>query len=158
EGRSFVTNGPLLLVRADGRDPGAVFRSPGGEPLSVSLDIRVLGDDPLEAVEIIRDGAVVERIAGGDLGERVGARPLTLERSGWFLVRALAAVPETFRFASTAPFYVEVGEDRATVHRDDVAFFLRWIDQRIAALQEDPKGELRDPARKKEVLRPHREA
>jgi hypothetical protein len=158
EGRSFVTNGPLLLVRADGRDPGAVLRSPGGEPLSVSLDIRVLGDDPLEAVEIIRDGVVVERLAGPDLKERLRTKPLTFERSGWFLVRALAAVPGTFRFASTAPFYVEVGEDRASVHRDDVAFFLRWIDERIAALQDDPEGELRDPARKEAVLRPHREA
>ena len=130
----------------------------GARPLSVSLDIRVLADDPLEAVEVIRDGAVVERLAGEDLGERVRAKPLTFEQSGWFLVRAVAAVPETFRFASTAPFYVEVGESRETVHRDDVEFFLRWIDERIAALQEDRKGDLGDPARKEEVLRPHREA
>src|SRR5262249_43500821 len=148
----------LLLVRADGRHPGAVFRSPGGEPLSVSVDIRVLGDDPMEAIEIIRDGAIVERITGKDLGGQLRARPLSFERSGWFLVRALAAVPGTFRFASTAPFYVEVGESRATLHRDDVAFFVRWIDDRIAALHEDPKGELRDHARKAEVLQPHREA
>jgi hypothetical protein len=158
EGRSFVTNGPILLVQADGRHPGAVFRSPGGEARRVSLDIRVLGDDPLEAVEVIRDGVVVERLAGDDLGERVRARPLVFPSSGWFLVRAIAAVPETFRFASTAPFYVEVGEARETIHRDDVAFFLRWIDERIAALQADQKGELGDPTRKEDVLRPHRAA
>jgi hypothetical protein len=158
EGRSFVTNGPLLLVEADGRHPGGVFRSQGGEPRRVSLDIRVLGDDPLEAVEVIRDGVVVQRLTGEDLGERVKAKPLVFESSGWFLVRAIAAVPGTFRFASTAPFYVEVGESRATVHRDDVAFFLRWIDERIAALQADQKGALGDRVRKEEVLRPHREA
>ncbi len=158
EGRSFVTNGPILLVEADGRHPGSVFRSPGGEPRRVALDIRVLGDDPLEAVEVIRDGVVVERLAGADLGERVNSKPLVFESSGWFLVRAIAAVPGTFRFASTAPFYVEVGESRATVHRDDVAFFLRWIDERIAALQADQKAALGDPVRKEEVLRPHREA
>jgi hypothetical protein len=158
EGRSFVTNGPLLLAEADGRHPGAVFRSPGGGPRRVSLDIRVLGDDPLEAVEVIRDGVVVERLAGENLGERVRARPLVFESSGWFLVRAIAAVPGTFRFASTAPFYVEVGEGRDTIHRDHVAFFLRWIDERIAALQADQKGDLADSVRKEEVLRPHREA
>jgi hypothetical protein len=158
EGRSFVTNGPILLVEADGRHPGAVLRSPGGEPRHVSLGIRVLGNDPLEAVEVIRDGVVVERLAGEDLGERIRARPLVFESSGWFLVRAIAAVPGTFRFASTAPFYVEVGESRATVHRDDVLFFLRWIDQRIASLQADRNGALDDPRRKEEVLRPHREA
>jgi hypothetical protein len=158
EGRSFVTNGPILLVEAEGRHPGAVFRSPGGKPRRVSLDIRVLGDDPLESVEVIRDGVVIERLAGKDLGERVRAKSLVFESSGWFLVRAIAEVPGTFRFASTAPFYIEVGETRATVHRDDVAFFLRWIAERIAALQADPKGALGDPARKEDVLRPHREA
>jgi hypothetical protein len=124
----------------------------------VSLDIRVLGNDPLEAVEVIRDGVVVERLTGEDLGERVRAKPLTFGSSGWFLVRAIAAVPETFRFASTAPFYVEVGESRETVHRDDVAFFLRWIDERFATLQVDPKGDLGDLPRKEDVLKPHREA
>jgi hypothetical protein len=72
-------------------------------------------------------------------------------------VRAIANVPETFRFASTAPFHVEVGTTQSTVHRDDVAFFLRWIDERIAALERDRSG-LADPARKEAVLRPHREA
>jgi hypothetical protein len=158
EGRSFVTNGPILLVQADSNHPGAVIRSPGGEPRRVSLDIRVLSDDPLEAVEVIRDGVVVERIAGVDLGERVKAKPPVFASSGWCLVRAIAAVPGTFRFASTAPFYVEIGDARETIHRDDVSFFLRWNDERMAALQADSKGALGDPVRKEEVLRPHREA
>jgi hypothetical protein len=158
EGRSFVTNGPLLLVTANGRHPGAVFPSPDGKTLSVSLDIQAFGDDPLEAVEVIRDGMVVERLAGKALRAHVEARPLIFESSGWFLVRAIAAVPETFRFASTAPFYVEIGATRDSVQRDDVAFFLRWIDERIAVLKADPKGELRDRAQKEEVLRPHHEA
>jgi hypothetical protein len=158
EGRSFVTNGPLLFAAANGRLPGAIFRGPSGQTLSVSLDLRVLGTDPLEAVEVIRDGVVVERLTSAKLGESLKTKPLTFASSGWFLVRAIAAVPETFRFASTAPFYVEIGERRATVHRDDVAFFLRWIDDRIAALEADQKGDLRDPARKAEVLRPHRDA
>jgi hypothetical protein len=157
-GRSFVTNGPLLLVEADGQRPGAVFRSPSGRPLSISLDVRIVGHDPLEAVEVVRDGLVVERLAGKDLVERVRLRPLPFERSGWFLVRAIANVPETFRFASTAPFYVEVGARQSTVHRDDVAFVLSWIDERIAALERDRSGSLAAPVRKEAVLRPHHEA
>ena len=137
-------------VRCSGRGQrqaawrGAPFRPAGS--LSVSLDVRVLGHDPLEAVEVIRDGAVVERLAGAVPGARAAAA-LSFDRSGWFLVRAVAAVPETFRFASTAPSYVEVGGRRATVHRADVAFFLAWIDERIATLEEDPQGDLRDAAR-----------
>jgi hypothetical protein len=84
--------------------------------------------------------------------------PLLFERSGWFLVRAIAAVPNTFRFASTAPFYVEVGNRPATVHRADVEYFLHWIDERITALEADQGRQLGDPAQKSTVLTPHREA
>jgi hypothetical protein len=158
DGRSFVTNGPLLLVEADGQRPGAVFRSPSGRPLSLSLEVRIVRDDPLEAVEVVRDGSVVERLAGKDLAERMRLRPLLFERSGWFLVRAIADVAKTFRFASTAPFRVEVGASQSPVHRDDVAFVLRWVDERIAALERDDSDTLANPARKEAVLRPHLEA
>src|SRR5262249_4951129 len=149
---------PILLVEANGRPPGAVFRASGGQRLSVSIDLRILGDDPIEAVEVIHDGVVAERLAGANVTDRVRAKPLTFESGGWFLVRAIANVAETFRFASTAPFYVEVGESGDTIRRDDVAFFLRWIDERLAALKADQRGELGDPEKKEQVLRPHREA
>jgi hypothetical protein len=158
EGRSFVTNGPLLLVEANGKSPGTVFRSADGKPLSITLDIRVVADDPIEAVEIIRDGAVVERFAGKDLAAKLRAKPLEFDRAGWFLVRALAAVPETFRFASTAPFFVEVGESRHTVHRADTQFFLGWIRERTEALERYFQDHASDSGARDAVLRPHRQA
>ena len=157
-GRSFVTNGPILLVQANGEDPGHVFRAPAGAKATVVLDVRVIGDDPLETVEVIRDGVIVERLEGKLLAERPILKPLVFERSGWFLVRTIAAVPETFRFASTAPFYVEIGDRPRVVRRADVTFFLQWIDERIAVLEADRQGRLRDPAQKSTVLGPHREA
>ena len=157
-GRSFVTNGPLLKVLANGEDPGHTFRAPAGATVTVALDVQAGGNDPLEAIEIIRDGAVVERLAGKALPERAGLKSVAFDRSGWFLVRAIADVPATFRFASTAPFYVEVGDRPRTVHRADVAFFLEWIDARISALNEDRQQRLVGPGRKAAVLEPHREA
>ncbi len=157
-GRSFVTNGPILLVQANGKSPGHVFRAASGERLTITLDVQVGGNDPMEAVEVIRDGAVIERLGSDSRGRRLRPKPLVFERSGWFLVRAVAQVPETFRFASTAPFYVEVKDRPRRVHRADVAYFLRWIDERIAALQEDRARQLSDPVRRSAVLEPHREA
>jgi hypothetical protein len=157
-GRSFVTNGPILLVQANGEDPGHAFRSPDGEKVEVTFNVQVSGDDLLEAVEVIRDGVVVERLEGKSLGQQSRPKPLVFDRSGWFLVRAIAEVPETFRFASTAPLYVVVGDRPRTVHRIDVAFLIRWIDERIAALEEDRAGHLGDPGRKSAVLGPQRDA
>ena len=160
-GRSFVTNGPMLLVEADGRLPGEVFRADAGRPLSIELDVRLGGNDPLEALEVIRDGGVVEKLEAGDLpGGKLPAwirpKPLVFTRSGWFLVRAVAKVPETFRFASTAPFYVEMGERRSTIHRRDVEHFIGWIDERIARLKKSP--DLGDAQEKERVIEPHRAA
>jgi hypothetical protein len=157
-GRSFVTNGPLLRVRASGEDPGHTFQAPAGGAVTVIFDVEVSGNDPLEAVEVIRDGAVVERLAGNSLSERPGLKSLVFDKSGWFLVRAIADVPATFRFASTAPFYVQIGDRPRAVHQADVTFFLRWIDTRISALNENRQRRLTNPARKEAVLAPHREA
>ena len=154
KGRSFVTNGPMLLVEANGKLPGEILRAGVGGRLEITVDVRVSGNDPLEAIEVVRDGRVAERLAVGGKG----STKLVFERSGWFLVRVIAAVEETFRFASTAPFHVEIGERRRTVHRADVEYFREWIDQRIAVLERDAAGELEDPERRKAVLAPHRRA
>jgi hypothetical protein len=38
-GRCFVTNGPLLFVRANGQPPGTVFRAPNDDPVAVALEV-----------------------------------------------------------------------------------------------------------------------
>jgi hypothetical protein len=157
-GRAVVTNGPLLLVEANGKLPGEVFRADGGAPVDLALDVRAGGNDPLEAVEVVRDGAVVERIEAPALDAWLRPQTLRFERSGWFLVRALARVEETFRFASTAPFYVEVGAKPSRVHRADVEFFLAWIDERIAALEKYKGADLAGAEARSQVLAPHLKA
>jgi hypothetical protein len=155
-GRSFVTNGPILLATANGTKPGSVLVL--DRPGAVTFTIEVEGNDPIEAVEVIRDGAVVERWVGTGTKARHESRPIVFERSGWCLTRVICANPETFRFASTAPFYVEVGGEAGTIHRPDVAYFLAWIDERIERLSRPELAELADPERREAVLRPHRAA
>ena len=71
------------------------------------------------------------------------------DASGWFLIRAIAENRLTFRFASTAPFYVEIGDSRRRISRHSVEFFRDWIDERIARL----KTALTDTSQQAEVLR-----
>src|SRR4029453_3483581 len=47
--RSFVTNGLILLVRANGEDPGHGFRSRDGEKVTITLDVQGGGDGPPRA-------------------------------------------------------------------------------------------------------------
>jgi hypothetical protein len=149
-GRTFVTNGPLLRVRAAGHFPGHVFAAQ--DKLEVNLDGVLEGRDQVEAIEIIRDGRVVRRVPAAEFARSGSLGMLTFTSSGWFLVRAIALNPQTFRFASTAPWYVEVGKSIRRVSRGSAQFFLDWTDERIKRVRvaAEPQRE--------EVLQPHRSA
>lgn len=146
-GHSFVTNGPLLRVKANGQSPGHVFVSE--KALSIDLEARLDGRDPVTALEIIRDGRVERRVP---VREPLGK--LEFARSGWFLVRCIADNPQTFRFASTAPYYVEVGGTTSRISKASTKFFLDWIDERMARVP----LKLKDAAQLEEVLKWHRQA
>lgn len=137
-GRSFVTNGPLLRVKANGQLPGHVFTAE--KEITLELEIKHTGRDAVRAVEVVRNGQVEP------------AGPLTFRESGWFLVRVLADNAKTFRFASTAPFYVEIGGLKHRVSRASAQFFVDWVDDRMKRVKDA------DPAKLEEVLDPHRAA
>jgi hypothetical protein len=146
-GRVFVTNGPLLRVRANGEWPGHVFKQDGTGPLHLKLEATLEGRDPMSQIEIIKNGSVERRVpVGQPLGE------LEFNESGWFLVRVIADIPDNFRFASTGPFYVEVGKSPRRISRKSAQFFLDWMKDRIANLK------VADPAQREESLTPQRKA
>jgi hypothetical protein len=146
-GRSFITNGPLLRVKANGKLPGTVFASDG--PLSIDLEAKLDGRDPVEALEIIKDGKVERKVL-----VKEGLGRLEFKESGWFLVRCIATNEKTFRFASTAPFYVEIGASKRRISKASAKFLLDWVDERIARVP----IKLKDEKQLGEVLEPHRKA
>jgi len=153
-GRSFVTNGPLLLVEANGQPPGSVLRAAVGAMLEVSLQVELVSVDPIASVELVRDGAVVAQ-GDYDRAARTARFPsLSFEKSGWFLVRALTDRTDTFRFASTAPFYVEAGAEPQRISRAAVEFFRAWTEERMTRLAASPLA----PDKAGLVLGFHREA
>lgn len=145
-GRVFVSNGPLLRVTANHQPPGHVFTSASAS-LELTIDGRLDSRDSIARVELVRNGTV-ETI-------RLPAR-VTFEASGWFLVRAIASLTNTFRFASTGPFYVELqGARQSPGQRASAEFFVRWCDERLAFLATQPSL---DDARRARVTQPWREA
>ncbi len=147
-GRSFVTNGPLLLCTANGQDPGHIFAS-DNDPVGIDVTFDVVSNDTVQRIEVLQDGKVVWSGNG-----RAGECSLTFERSGWFLVRAVTDNPRTFRFASTAPFYVEIGDTPRRISRESVEFFRAWVAERI----ERVPLKLNDAEQLAEVLQYHESA
>jgi hypothetical protein len=133
-GNSFVTNGPLLLVRANGQLPGHVFANGPGTRIEIALETRIVSNEPIGRVELIRDGRPPHAGTIAADGSTATFESFAFEQSGWFLVRAFAARTDNFRFASTAPFYVEVGPASPRISRSAVQFFIDWIEERMRGL------------------------
>lgn len=151
-GRSFVTNGPLLKVEAAGKLPGHVFTAAAGQDLRLDLKAELSGNDAIRFVEIVKDGQVERRVPIELKNRSTALGTLTFQQSGWFLVRAVAENPKTFRFASTAPYYVEIGATPRVIHRTAAQFFLDWVRERTARVK------VPDAAQREEVLQHHRGA
>ncbi len=65
-GCSFVTNGPLLVVKASGELPGSTFQVKDNQPLVVNLEIQLTSTDGIPRLELNskRPGDAVNRLLG----------------------------------------------------------------------------------------------
>jgi hypothetical protein len=147
-GRCFVTNGPLLLVTADGQDPGATFKLQSGEHRRLRIEIQLTSQDPVSQIELIRNGNVADTAKCSDALTQRHTLELSIDEPCWFLVRAIADVKNTFRFAATAPWFVERGDGAHRISRRSTQFFLDWVDERIARV----KANIKNDAEREQVL------
>jgi hypothetical protein len=136
----------------EGAMPGHVFHAERGQSVELQVALNLSTRDPIEYLEIVQDGHTIQDVrldqwakAGGKLP------PVKFDRSGWFLIKAVASNPKTFRFASTGPYYVEIGYE-PRVSKKAAQFFCDWVYERAGRLKLD------DPTQKEEVLQYHRQA
>jgi len=153
-GRSFVTNGPLLLAKANGKLPGHVFASTDEKAVEIDVEVSLISRDQVTAIEIIRNGKTERTVPIAGKTQPINLGKMTFDRSGWFLVRVITDLEHTFRFASTAPYYVEVGAEKRFVSRSSANFFLDWVVERIGRVP----VKLNDSERLEDVLAYHQEA
>jgi len=160
-GQVVVTNGPLLRPRVfgpggptEGALPGHVFRADAGQTveLQVALNLSIRSPDKVEYLEVVQDGKVLHEVRLDKFAEAKGKLPpVKFTTSGWMLVRARTNNPKTYRFASTGPYYVEIGYQRR-VSKEAAQFFHDWVYERAGRIKLD------DPGQKQEVLEYHKRA
>jgi hypothetical protein len=154
QGRCFVTNGPLLLVTANGLDPGAVFNLKSGERKAIEINVHLTSQDPIANIEIIQNGHVLHTIQCSAELTQSHTFPFSIDGPGWFLVRAVTNVENTFRFASTAPWFVESDNIENRISRASAQFFLDWVNERIPRVN----ANLQDNIKRDQVLFWHMKA
>jgi hypothetical protein len=86
-GRTFVTNGPLLSVTADGCGPGSVLQQPP-EGRRVPVRVEAKGTAPFDCVEVLLNGSIVaSKEASGNRQYAVLEVELAPAGSGWLAAR-----------------------------------------------------------------------
>lgn len=152
-GRCFVTNGPLLRVKANRQWAGHSFRLVEDE-IIVALDITLNSNDPVSELEVIHNGHVINRIPCTDDASQQFKQTIRIAEPGWFLVRAIADVDQTFRFASTAPWNIETMDGKTRISHESVQFFLDWLNERI----EKTTTQVSDIAQRESIMHWHLQA
>jgi len=134
-GRTFVSNGPLLEFRVNGRGPGATLRAAG--PLKVVA--RALSRVPFERLEIVQDGAVVAAQAAVGQREARLEREITVESSGWIAARVAGSTLTRTGFtvfAHTGPVYITAARPAAR-RGEAAAGVLAQIDRSVEFIRKN---------------------
>ena len=138
EGRSFATSGPLLTFEVNGSGVGQELPISSGSQYRARLSVDVMSRTPIDRVEFIRDGRVIES------ADARGARTFRLEKdvmvgeSAWFAARVYgpgAPGLTTRAMAHSSPVYLSAA-GRPTLVREDLETAVRWVDRLWAYLVE----------------------
>jgi hypothetical protein len=140
-GRVVVTNGPLIRPLANGHLPGHVFTLSAGESVAIDIAMNMAIREPVRYMEVIHDGRLAQSIRLDDWAKTGHFPPITVDAPGWFLVRVVTDAKGTYRFASSAPWYVEVADGTRRISRKSVQFFLTWLEERALQLGAAPEAQ-----------------
>jgi len=129
-GRVMVTNGPQLRPNVENQAPGHVFHADAGQSVELLIALTLSTRDKIRYLDVVKNGRI-EFDANLDEFKAAGGKlpPIKFTESGWFLIRAVTDNTKTYRYATTAPYYVEVGY-QPRISRASAQFFLDWTNKR----------------------------
>ncbi|MEK6781914.1 MAG: CehA/McbA family metallohydrolase [Bacteroidota bacterium] len=133
EGKSFVTNGPLLGFTVEGKNAGDSITLVGKEQkLSYTAFLR--SQVPIDHFEIIWNGEVVAKHTLTDNRKTADAKgSVKVTSSGWLLLRAWSEkanidLPDVYPYSSTNPIYVK-SQTKNSKQKVAAEYFLKWVNR-----------------------------
>jgi hypothetical protein len=135
QGRTFVSNGPLLGLDLDGKHPGDEIAL--AKPMTLPYRASLRSIVAIDHFEVIFNGRVVanHRLDGARTQADVNGK-VEIPASGWLILRAWndhadPKVQDIYPYASTSPVYVTVN-GQAPRSPGDAVYFVSWLDRVIA--------------------------
>lgn len=133
KGQTFVTNGPLVQLTVEGREPGGAVELPAGRH-RLRVQARLRSIVPVDRLELVANGRVIATLPlDGDRTAADVEHALEIDTSAWITLRAWNEssrhpVLDIYPFATTSPVYVTVGGEPVR-SREDADYFIAWIDR-----------------------------
>jgi hypothetical protein len=152
-GRSFASNGPLIFLTVDGKEPGDDVHLSEGRSHRVRVRATIRTRVPVDKLEIIVNGKPVASTPVSKY-EAVIEKEIPLTGSSWIAARALGpwsrlVLNDIQAFAHTSPVYVSLGTE-SVAFAEDARFWIDWIDKLIASA--NTRGRFATPEHRKEVV------
>jgi hypothetical protein len=138
QGRTFVTNGPMLDFTVNGKLAGDTLKFDGSTEVQVVAQVRA--EQPLNRIELLYNGEVV---ASSDI-KKSGTdvrfeQKVPLKTGGWMAIRTSGpAHPLLTRgesFAHSSPVYIDI-KGAPYDAKADAEYFLSWIDRLWEAVRQ----------------------
>jgi dipeptidyl aminopeptidase/acylaminoacyl peptidase len=134
-GRSFVSSGPIVIFKLNGKEAGDEIRLPvGKQTLHAEIDAECIL--PLQTIELLHNNQVVASWKPADR-PRKGRYETDVEvdGSGWFAARVRAEyarhpIRRPYPFAATMPIWVTVGDQPVRV-QGEADYFVHWLDRTL---------------------------
>ena len=131
QGRSFVTNGPMVSLSVDGHGPGETLTLSKRKVLRIEARARSLR--PFERLEIVVNGKVAAGVPSQDQGRRAElGLDYPADRSLWIAARCMGGSPEETSiwthplFAHANPVYVDYA-GRALAEPESGCYWLDFL-------------------------------
>lgn len=143
QGRSFVTNGPLVDAQINGEYPGSTFVSNG--EVSLELNGSAAYWKPIERFEWIINGEVADTFhpAISTLNQeppylyQIRSQKIKVSSSGWVALRAIhQSESGRIQFAHTAPWFVDIQGTKLMPKREQIDFFIQRMKDELARNQD----------------------
>jgi hypothetical protein len=137
DGRTFITNGPALLMTVEGRMPGDTIEAEPGTDLQVTVSWQ--SHYPVHGLDLVWNGNVVARqqFPGGSTGGQI-TTDVHAASDGWIAARLDSESKDSYfepLYAHASPVYVETGVasveqgEAAARFCDAIDRDLEWIDR-----------------------------
>jgi len=136
-GHSFVSTGPMLEVKFNGKDPGHIFKH-GPSDYVVHIKGSATSWRPLKAIEIVVNGDVLHQLPIQNTARQAGGVSNAIEttvsvaQSSWIAVRCFENHPGgRVRFAHTNPVHIDVTGRPLRPKRREVDYLVGRMEEEL---------------------------